>query len=108
MSENGMDAVYRTLANRAWETNRGRAAELAELVAEWDRTGALAAERREHGRALAHSLRGSAGTFGHDAAADAADELERLLVAGEVSVEVVGELVARIEADLSRAPELML
>lgn len=103
-----MDAVYRTLANRAWETNRGRAAELAELVAEWHRAGALAGERREHGRALAHSLRGSAGTFGHDAAADAADELERLLVAGEVSVEVVGELVARIEADLSRAPELML
>ena len=108
MSDTGMGAVYRTLANRAWETNRGRAAELAALVAEWRRTGALAAEQRERGRAVAHSLRGSAGTFGHDVAADAADDLERLLVAGKTSVDVVSELVARIEADLSCAPELAL
>lgn len=105
-----MNTAYRTLAQRAWDTNRARATELVALVAEWGRTGILASEQRERGRSVAHSLRGSAGTFGHDDAADAADELEQLLAAaaGDPSLGAVQNLVARIEEALSQAPALAL
>ena len=107
-SADAMNTAYRTLAHRAWDTNRARAAELAALVAEWGRSGVVAAEQREHGRSIAHSLRGSAGTFGHDGAADAADELERILASesGDLPLDVVESLVARIEAALTDAPDL--
>ena len=103
-----MNTAYQALAQRAWDTNRTRAAELAALVTAWGRTGVLAAEQRERGRSIAHSLRGSAGTFGHDDAADAADELERILASesGDLPLDVVESLVARIEAALTDAPDL--
>ncbi len=109
-SADAMNTAYRTLAHRAWDTNRARAAELAALVSAWCRAGVLAAEQRERGRSIAHSLRGSAGTFGHDDAADAADELERILASesGNPSLDVVEDLVARIEAALTQAPDLAL
>ncbi len=105
-----MNTAYQALAQRAWDTNRTRAGELAALVTAWGRTGVLAAEQRERGRSIAHSLRGSAGTFGHDDAADAADELERILAstAADPSRDTVEKLVVRIEAALSQAPELAL
>ena len=105
-----MNTAYRSLAQRAWDTNRARATELAALVIEWSSTGVLASEQRERGRSVAHSLRGSAGTFGHDVAADAADELEQILAStsGDPSLNVVENLVARIEEALSQAPALAL
>ena len=53
-------------------------------------------------------LRGSAGTFGHDRAADLATELEELLVATaeEPELAVVQGLVEQIDAALAAAPEV--
>lgn len=109
-SADAMNAVYQALAQRAWDTNRTRAAELAAMVTEWGRAGVLAPEQREHGRSVAHSLRGSAGTFGHDGAAGAADELERMLAStsDDPALSVIENLVARIEEALSQAPGLAL
>lgn len=107
-SPDAMNAAFQKLALRAWDTNRARASELSALVVEWGRAGVLLAEHRERGRSVAHTLRGSAGTFGHQDAADAADELEQILAgtAGEASLDVVEPLVARIETALTRSPEL--
>lgn len=103
-----MMTAYEAIARKAWDTNRARAAELSNLIAEWSRTGACTPAQREHARAVAHSLRGSAGTFGHEVASRAAGELETLLAApgrdGESGV--VGVLLARIDAGLVSGPVL--
>ena len=72
-SPDAMAGAYQALAQRAWDTNRARVRELTAVLDAWRNSGALTAEGREQGRSLAHSLRGSAGTFGHDQAAAAAD-----------------------------------
>lgn len=98
--------AFAALTQRAWATNRGRATELVALVAHWRQHGEVSAERRRRVRELAHSLRGSAGTFGHAAAAAAAGQLEDVLDAsGEPPVQQVAVLVAQIEDDLSREPD---
>ena len=107
------DAVadaYAALARRAWVRNRARADELTHLIEEWRTTAALPDERRERVRELAHSLRGSAGTFGHDHAAQAAEALEELLVSGgPPRLDTVADMVAMIHLGLVEppAPELL-
>ena len=100
-------SAYRALAHRAWATNRARAAELTALVAQWRDAGEIAAEPRERGRAVAHSLRGSAGTFGHDRAASAAEKLDRILASSDETPEldVVADLVGQIDRALAQAPD---
>lgn len=108
-SADPMTTAYAALARRAWDTNRGRAAELTALVADWRRAGVLTAAQQEHGRAVAHSLRGSAGTFGHEAAADAAGELQELFIADlRPGLDVAAELVDRIDRALAEPPRLEL
>jgi len=102
-----LENAFQALAMRAWTSNRARAATLADLVAQCPQAGLLTGEQREQARAIAHSLRGSAGTFGHDAAASAAGELQDLLAGGgPASVDVVAALVSRIEAHLTEPPQL--
>ncbi|MFT4294928.1 MAG: Hpt domain-containing protein [Micropruina sp.] len=108
-SDEVMNNAYQALAQRAWDSNRVRAGELAALVTDWRRTGVMDADQRERGRSVAHSLRGSAGTFGHDGAAVAAEELEHLLASGSGTVpplDVVENLVERIDRELALAPQL--
>lgn len=106
------DAVtgaYQRLAQRAWETNRARAGELTALLNQWRRGGALSAEQLERGRSVAHSLRGSAGTFGHDEAADAAEHLEQLLVGNpQPRLDAAADLIARIDRALGKPPQLAI
>ncbi|MFT4216331.1 MAG: Hpt domain-containing protein [Micropruina sp.] len=102
-----MATAYEALAQRAWDSNRERAAELSTLVADWRATGVLTEERRERARWLGHSVRGSAGTFGHQRAADAADQLQSLLHAEDrPSLNVVAGLVEQIEQALAEPPRL--
>lgn len=106
-STDPMAVAYASLAGRAWRSNRGRAAELAAMVEEWRRAGPPSTERWERMRELAHSLRGSTGTFGHDAAADAAEELEELLIDdARPQLGVVVDLVTQIEQALTEPPDL--
>ena len=107
-SPDAMNDAFQALARRAWESNRARAAELNDVLARWRGAGELTDEQRERGRAVAHSLRGSAGTFGHDRAADLATELEELLVATaeEPELAVVQGLIEQIDAALAAAPEV--
>lgn len=106
-SAESMSAAYRALAHKAWDANRTRAAELTALVTEWRRTGGVTAEQRQQGRSVAHNLRGSAGTFGHDLASSAAERLEQILasVPEEAPLDVVEDLVERIHGALAREPE---
>jgi len=103
------DAVtdaYAALTERAWVSNRSRADELSSLVGQWRATGAIPADGRQHARDIAHSLRGSAGTFGHHRAAEAAESLEQLLVDGHpVHLDAVADLIATIGLGLSEPPE---
>ena len=103
-----MRAAHRALARKAWKANKARAEELTALAAEWRRTRVLTAEQRQHARALAHGLRGSAGTFGHELASRAAEQLEQILtfVPDEASLDVVQELIDRVASALAREPEL--
>lgn len=99
--------VYQRLAQRAWDANRDRVGELTAVLAEWRRRGELSAGGLNRGRAVAHSLRGSAGTFGHDEAAEAAEDLEELLVGpAEPRLDVAADLVARINRALEEPPTL--
>lgn len=101
--------AYHALAQRAWDTNRARLRELTTVLDEWRSVGVLGAERRDRGRSLAHSLRGSAGTFGHDQAAEAADELQTLLLGEAVpQLDDVAVLVERIDHGLAEPPDLPL
>ncbi len=102
-----MADAYRALAQRAWIANRARAEQLIAWLGNWRSAGMLAADGREHGRAVVHSLRGSAGTFGHEAAADAAEELEELLLGdAQPRLDVVADLVAQIDLALTEPPDL--
>ena len=99
--------AYQRLAQRAWDTNRARAGELIALLDGWRRGGAFSAEEWERGRWVAHSLRGSAGTFGHNEAADAAAHLEELLVGTTPPrLDVVADLIAHIDRALGKPPKL--
>ena len=98
-------SAYAALAQRAWMSNRARAAELTRLVDSWQTAGGLPHEGREQVREIAHSLRGSAGTFGHDRAAEAAQALELLLVTEHApQLAVVADLVAQIHVGLADPP----
>lgn len=101
-----LESAQRAITVRAWQTNRARAAELAGLAADWRRSGVLTAEGRARARAVAHSIRGSAGTFGYPDASLAAEELEATLdaVAADGSPNLVEALVDRIHAALAREP----
>ena len=102
-----MGAAYAALARRAWDTNRARASELNALLTQWRSLGELTAEQLERVRSVAHSLRGSAGTFGHDRAAEAAEELEELLLTEPApSLDVVAGLVERVDLGLAEEPDL--
>lgn len=104
-----MGAAHAALAQRAWDTNRSRASELNALLAQWRSLGGLTAEHLVRIRSVAHNLRGSAGTFGHDRAADAAGELEELLLIEPAPpLDVVTGLVERVDLALAEAPDLEL
>lgn len=76
-------------------------------VGEWREMGSLSTELSARLRVAAHGVRGSAGTFGHEAAADAAAELEELLVSdAQPRLDVVADLVAQVEAALTEPPDL--
>jgi len=109
MSASDLLDAYQALARRAWDTNRARSVELSAVLAEWQQSGTLADDQRERARVVAHSLRGSAGTFGHAEAAESAGELQELLSAeGAPSIDVVASLVGRIETALEQDPVLEL
>lgn len=106
-SPDPLAAAYRTLARRARDTNLARAAELGAIVEAWREAGSLSDAQRRKGRDLAHGLRGSAGTFGHEAASRTADELEDMLADGETPhLDQVAALLDRISEELAHAPEL--
>ncbi|MFT3969062.1 MAG: Hpt domain-containing protein [Micropruina sp.] len=97
--------VYQRLAQRAWHANRARVGELTAVLAEWRRRGELSAGGLDHGRAVAHSLRGSAAIFGHGEAAEAAGSLEELLVGqAPPRLDVAADLVERINRALQEPP----
>lgn len=73
------DPLYE-ISRRAWQTNRRRAAQLAEIVAELDDEGVLPDDRRQLAASLSHQLVGSAGTFGHAVVSESARRIETLLV----------------------------
>ena len=107
-SAESMTTAFEAIAQKAWATNRARVAELTTLIAEWRRVGELTAEQREHAGTLAHSLRGSAGTFGHDEASSAAGELETLLSRSgqDGQPERFAVIIERIDAALACGPVL--
>lgn len=108
-SPDAMAGAYQALAQRAWDTNRARLKELTAVLDAWRGAGVLGAEERDRGRSVAHSLRGSAGTFGHHQAAEAADELQKLLLAGATPrLDDVTALVERIDRGLAEPPDLDL
>lgn len=107
-SVESMGAAHRALAERAWDSNRTRAAELTVLVDDWRRSGRWTPDQRERARSVAHSLRGSAATFGHEHASDVAEQLEELLASAphEARLDTVVDLVERIDEALAQEPEL--
>lgn len=107
-SAEAMTSAYEAIARKAWDKNRARAAELSRLIAEWTPADPPTSEGQERARAVAHSLRGSAGTFGHDDASRAAEELETLLgrPAQTGDFDAFAPLMARIHAALASEPVL--
>jgi chemotaxis protein histidine kinase CheA len=107
-SADAMTAAYEAIARKAWDKNRARAAELSSLLADWTPMDPLASEGLERARAVAHSLRGSAGTFGHNDASRAAEELETLLggPAQDGDVGMAAALMVRIHTALASEPVL--
>jgi HPt (histidine-containing phosphotransfer) domain-containing protein len=75
-------------------------------MAEWRSTGVCTAEQSARARSLAHSLRGSAGTFGHPEVSLAAERLEEALASvKDFRVpEGVEGLIDRIRVVLTQAP----
>lgn len=105
-SADAMSAAYGAIARRAWDRNRARAAELDRIIAGWTHSDPATRQGQEHARSVAHSLRGSAGTLGHDEASRAAAELETLLGGPpqDGDVGVFAALIARIDAALATEP----
>ncbi len=106
-SADAMAAAYEAIARKAWDKNRARAAELSTLL-EWTPAGPPTNEGLQRARAVAHSLRGSAGTFGHDEASRAAEDLETLLgrPAQDCKFDTFAALMVRIHAALASEPVL--
>lgn len=71
-------ASFEDIVTNAWHANQERANQLLLISQCWLAAGHLAAEERHAASDLAHSLKGSAGIFGHPDAARAALELERM------------------------------
>lgn len=105
-SADALESVLQAQAMKAWRSNQARAEELTVLMAEWRSTGVFTAEQCARGRALAHSLRGSAGTFGHPEVSLAAERLEEALasVKNLQVPEGVEALIDRIRAALTYEP----
>ncbi len=101
-----LESVIQAQALKAWRSNRARADELSRILGESRITGVFTADQRARGRALAHSLRGSAGTFGHPEVSVAAERLEEALASiKDLQVpEGVDALVDRIRVALTREP----
>jgi HPt (histidine-containing phosphotransfer) domain-containing protein len=99
--------AFRRLVDRAWNRNRERAATLAAIVEEWQRSGGVNPETRDQARAVAHTVVGSAGTLGHPRGAAVAAQLESDLIdadaAGPVPDRAV-ELVRRLNQELALPP----
>ncbi|HET9126854.1 MAG TPA: Hpt domain-containing protein [Propionibacteriaceae bacterium] len=107
VNNEAMAGAYAAIAQRAWTTNRTRAAELDQLVQGWRSTGALSSPERGRLRELAHTLHGSAGTFGHGEVAAAAAALEGLLTGDpHPELEAVSQVVARISHGLADPPSI--
>lgn len=105
VNNDAMVSAYVAIARRAWATNRGRADELERLVEGWRSSGGLFAAERGRLRELAHSLHGSAGTFGHPEVAAAAAALEGVLMAdASPPIDDVSRLVAQIALGLADPP----
>ena len=88
------------------DTTRDRVATLVRLLAE----AAGQAPAGEHGdefRRIAHSVRGSGGSYGFDAISAVAGELETAYLEG-VTVARLADLVEGLEAALSRSREQTL
>ena len=101
-------AAYRALARSAWDANLARATELAALLAAWHDAGRLTDEQRQRAKAVAHGLRGSAGTFGHERASAAAGELEGMLASAPAAgpPDAALSLMRQIHDALAQKPEL--
>ena len=105
VTHEAMASAYAAIAQRAWATNRARAAELDQVVAGWRSSGTLSSPERGRLRELAHTLHGSAGTFGHRQVAEAAAALEALLASDpQPALEAVSQAVARISLGLADPP----
>ena len=81
------------------DTTRNRVRELARLL---DAAGGelLAGEQAELFRRIAHSVRGSGGSYGFASISVAACTIEKAYLAGEVA-ERLADLVAELEAEVS-------
>lgn len=101
-----LEPAFHAQALKAWRSNQLRSEELTRLTVEWRKTGVCTAEQCARGRALAHSLRGSAGTFGHPEVSIAAERLEETLASvKDLQVpENVDALVDRIRVALTHEP----
>lgn len=102
-----LESVLHAQALKAWRSNQARAEELSRIMAESRSTGVFTADQCARGRALTHSLRGSAGTFGHPEVSLAAERLEEALASvKDLQVpEGVDALIDRIRAALIREPK---
>lgn len=101
-----LEAVLHAQALKAWRSNQARAKELSQLMADSRITGVFTAEQCARGRALAHSLHGSAGTFGHPEVSLAAERLQEALASvKDLRVpEGVEALIDQIQVALTREP----
>jgi HPt (histidine-containing phosphotransfer) domain-containing protein len=101
-----LDAAMAGFRERARATNLTRVEVIAEAL-DVMREGALPEEVRLRARGAAHSLAGSAGTFGFDEASELGRALEALLVDADgtddltVRAERCGQLVAKLRTALA-------
>ncbi len=101
-----LESAFHAQAQKAWRSNRARADELTRLTVEWRNAGVCPPEQRARARAVAHSLRGSAGTFGHPEVSLAAERLEETLASVTDSrvPEGLEALIDRIRVALTFEP----
>lgn len=103
-ADQGFEAVLRSLAVSAQQTNLARTAVIEEALRALDE-GALGPDAREAAARAAHQVAGSAGTFGRSRSSELAADLERWFrtgpdLLGVKGLEQVWEQVAALRADL--------
>lgn len=104
----GFGESFRALRLNAWDRNVERARALRRFSDTWRATGMVGGEDLRGAIAVAHSLRGSAGTFGDDEASQAALAIEQLLHRAAVDAGCpvsLDDRVSDLEASLRHRPE---